>query len=66
MSTQNATGSTKIDIHIDNLSQAVSVINQAGKSKKIEKMNKSLHYGEIIRYANKLLNQQTANSGSQS
>lgn len=57
---------TKIDMHIDNLSKAVEVINQAGKGKKIEKMNKSVHYGHIIHYANKLLNQQNANNGAQS
>lgn len=66
MSTISGTGSTKIEMHIDNLAKAVEVINSAGKSKKIEKVNKSLHYGQIIKYANKLLNQQSANTGGQS
>jgi hypothetical protein len=57
----NATGLSKLPVHIDSLSQAISVITQYGdekQQKKIKHVNKSTHYGEVVKLANKIIAQQ--------
>jgi hypothetical protein len=53
--------SNKIPVHIDNLSNALNIINQFGNEKlikRVNKLNKSVHHGEILRAANKIIDQQ--------
>jgi hypothetical protein len=60
--------SNKLPIHIDSLPQAVSIINESGIEahiKKIKQINKSTHYGEVVKLANKIIEQQNQN-GTQS
>lgn len=61
MSTTSGTGLNKLPIHIDSLPQAISIINQYGDEKQIKKIknvNRSVHHGEIVKMANKIISQQ--------
>jgi hypothetical protein len=65
----DVTASNKLPIHIDSLAQAVSIINQGGSEKQIKRLknlNKSAHYGEVVKLANKITDQQNATGGTQS